>query len=748
MASLIRNLSPLPSPLPWRAVHFVGAGGVGMAGLAHILADWGVAVTGTDAVDSPMLASLAARGLDMRAPHGRTVPADADLVVYSNAVPGDNPERQDAASKGIPTCLRGEFLARLAAYFPAVVAVAGSHGKTTTAAMLAHILRHCGADPGFLVGGSLPGWPRAAGAGARTVLVTEVDESDGTQALMRSTLAVVVNVEDDHCWSLGGIEALEQCFRTFADRAEELLAWDSPAIRRLFADHPAPVFLGEDDLPVEISVPGRHNRINASLAVAAAVRLGVDRDAALAALRCFPGVDRRLSVRYRSAAGAAVMVEDYAHHPTELRAALSALRESYPGHRLEVVFQPHRFERVLRYSAEFAACLGTADRVVVCRPFAAWREDASLADPADIVRRIPPAVPARYAEESLPELARELAKSPGPAPRAIAVVGAGDIHELIAPLRRELVDAELAAILAESPPLPLSRVPWSALTTLGIGQGRPLLAEPRDEAELRAALAFARERGLEVFPLGWGSNLVGTDEEQPVLALRLAGEFARWEVAGDRVRAGAGVSLGNLARGLAALGRCPEGLLPLAWIPATVGGAARMNAGAEGCEFAGLVAELRGLRLPDGAGFARQAAEVAWAYRDSDLRGLLVTEVRMNLPPPGVAAEQQERLAEFGRRRAARQPRGRSAGCGFRNPPGDSAGRLLDACGAKGMRVGGAEVSAEHANFFLAGPETREVDFVDLLHLARQRVAQRHGKTLDLEVHLLGEAARGKLGTG
>ncbi|MDX9981533.1 MAG: FAD-binding protein [Lentisphaeria bacterium] len=742
------NLTDQASRLPWRAVHFVGAGGVGMAGLAHILADWGVTVTGTDAAESAMLASLAARGLDVRVPHGGRVPEGTELVVYSNAVPAGNAERLDAAAKGIPSCLRGEFLARLAAYFSTVVSVAGSHGKTTTAAMLAHILRHCGADPGFLVGGSLPGWPRAAAAGGRRVLVTEVDESDGTQALMRSRIAVVLNVEDDHCWSLGGIEALEQCFRTFAGRADQVLAWESPATRRLFADHPAAVFLGEDDLPAELSVPGRHNRINGALALAAAVRLGVDRAAALAALRGFPGVDRRLSVRHRSASGHTVLVEDYAHHPTELRAALAALRESYPGHSLQVVFQPHRFERVLRYGAEFGALLATADRVVVYRPFAAWREDAGLADPAAIVRGIPPSVPARYATESLAELAGEVVSSLGAEPSVVAVIGAGDIHGLVALLRRELVSRELDALAAVSGAPPLARVAWADLTTLGVGAGRPLLAEPRDEAEARAVLAFARERGLAVLPLGRGSNLVGTDEEQPVLALRLAGEFARWEMVGDRVRAGAGVSLGSLARGLAAQGRCPEALLALAWIPATVGGAARMNAGAEGCDFAGLVSRLRGLRLADGTAVERRASAVAWSYRDSDLEGLLVTEVWIDLPPAGDAAGQQERLAEFGRRRAARQPRGRSAGCVFRNPPGDSAGRLLDACGAKGMRAGGAEVSAVHANFFLAGPDTREADFVALLHTARQRVAREHGIVLDFEVRLLGEAAREKLGLG
>ncbi len=731
-------------PLPWRSVHFVGAGGVGMAGLAHILADWGVTVTGTDAADSAMLASLAARGLDVRVPHGQTVPATADLVVYSNAVPADNPERLDAAAKGIPACLRGEFLARLACHFPTVVSVAGSHGKTTTTAMLAHILRVAGRDPGYLVGGNLPGWPRNASAGAGEILVTEVDESDGTQALMRSSCAVVLNVEDDHCWSVGGVEALERCFQTLAERADQVLAWDSPATRRLFAAHPAALFSGDADLPLDLPIPGRHNRIDAALAIATASRLGVDPAAAQAALHSFPGVDRRLSVRYRSASGETVVVEDYAHHPTELHAAIAALREGYPRHRLLVVFQPHRFERVLRYTAQFADELSAADQAVVYRPFAAWREDADLADPAEIARRIA-GTPARYATEPLTELAQRLAAAVA-GPTVVAIVGAGDIHGLVAPLRRELLDRELDGMLAEAAGFPLRRLAWAELTTLGVGRGRPLLAEPRTEAELLAALAFAHGHGLTPLSLGRGSNLVGTDEELPVLALRLAGDFASWRTEGDQLRVGAAMPLGRLARELVAQGGCPEALLPLAWIPATAGGAVRMNAGAEGCDTSQLVLRLRGVRLADGTIVERNASDVAWAYRESDLHDLLVTEVWFALPSLTDTAAQQERLAGFGERRAARQPVGRSAGCVFRNPAGDSAGRLVDTCGGKGMRIGGATVSDRHANIFLAEAGTREADFVALVRAVRQLVAQRTGVALACEVQFLGPTARETLG--
>jgi UDP-N-acetylmuramate--alanine ligase len=725
--------------LPWRHIHFVGVGGVGMAGLAHIVADRGVVVTGTDAVGSVMLDTLLDRGLAVSFPHGTTVPAGTDLVVYSNAVPETNLERRDTEAKGIPTCLRGEFLARLATHFSTVVSVAGSHGKTTTSAMLAHILKETGLNPGFLVGAAIPGWPRSAGSGDGRILVTEVDESDGTQALMRSAYAVVVNVEDDHCWSVGGVEALEDCFRTFARRADHVVSWHSPATQRLFGEHPDTQLLSAGDLPEELPMPGLHNRIDAALAMAVAVRLGVARGEALAALKTFPGVDRRLSLRYESRDGRTVLVEDYAHHPTELGATLAALREGYPDHELHVVFQPHRFERVLRFAAQFAAELEQADRVVVYRPFAAWRQDDDLADPAEIARQIR-RTPARYATEQLDELAH--ASCAALAERTVLVViGAGDIHGLIAPLRERLLERETQRILAGARALscPISReATWGELTTLGVGTARPVLAEPRDEDELREALSLAREQRLPILPVGHGSNLVGTDEALPVLALRLAGRFAEWQVDGGTVRVGAGVPLGRLARELAADGRCPAALLALAWIPATIGGATRMNAGAEGFDMAGLVTEVRGVSLFDGMVVVRSADEIHWQYRETDLDGLFITEISFELPTVGDADEQQARLAEYGTKRRERQPTGRSAGCIFRNPPGDSAGRLLDACGCKGMRVGGAEVSQRHANIFTAAPGTREADLLKLVRQARQRVRDQTGISLELEVQVLG----------
>lgn len=413
---------------PWKHVHCVGIGGVGMTGLALVLDDLGVRVTGSDAAESANTARLRQRGLTVAIGHRDTCPDAPDPVVHSAAVDDANPELRWAVARGIRTVRRGAFLAELATRWPATVTVAGSHGKTTVTAMLVHILLAAGRRPGYLVGGAPGGGEAPAAAGDGNLLITEVDESDGTQALIDSSIAVVTNVEDDHCWSVGGVDALDRCFRQYAARARQLLTIDSPRTRALFADHPDVSFLDADAEAATLnSIPalaGRHNRINAALAMAAAVRLGEATPAARAAMNAFRGVDRRLSTRYRGPG--VTVVEDYAHHPTELDAVLDAVRERHRG-RLVTVFQPHRHERVARYAGRFAEALARADRVWVTPTFGAWVADSDRADVRTIVDAAGTAadlVDGRW-QEIAATVAEECLNGD-----LVLVIGAGTISEL------------------------------------------------------------------------------------------------------------------------------------------------------------------------------------------------------------------------------------------------------------------------------------------------------------------------------
>ena len=357
-------------------IHFIGAGGVGVSGLAHLALDAGCAVSASDIADSAMLETLRARGVDCFIGHRDALPDGTRTVVFSSAVPESDAERRYAAMNGIRQVRRGDFLSELAEGFECRIAVSGSHGKTTTTAMVAHILRMCGIDAGYMVGGIVNGWRRAAFRGDGGYFVSEVDESDGSQAGFPADIALVMNIEDDHCWSVGGIESLERSFVQLCRGANHILCWESNVTRRVFGGNKAAVFISQPlDLPELI---GWHNKLNGAMAVAAAELCGVPRKNAMDALRSFPGVSRRLSVR--ATLDGRVLIEDYAHHPTELKATIDALKERYPEHFLMILFQPHRNERVQRYGRQFGKLLSRADWIGLMDAFGAWRTDGQFCD--------------------------------------------------------------------------------------------------------------------------------------------------------------------------------------------------------------------------------------------------------------------------------------------------------------------------------------------------------------------------------
>ena len=254
---------------------------------------------------------------------------------------------------------------------------------------------------------------------------------------MAPSLAIILNIEDDHSWSLGGQAALEQCFRRLAERADGVLAWRDAGASRVLAGLSSVSWLSDGDIPenLHLRVPGLHNRRNAAIALAAAERFGVPARVALDALRDFAGVSRRLSLRWRNEDGSKLVYEDYAHHPTELEACLQALRERHPDHRLIAFFQPHRQERVRRYAGRFAELLARhADHAYIMPTFAAWLADADAASgPEAIVQAMERIRPGSGETRDLdvPALAGELRRElSGAEPTLAVIIGAGDIGKL------------------------------------------------------------------------------------------------------------------------------------------------------------------------------------------------------------------------------------------------------------------------------------------------------------------------------
>ncbi|MGE5282078.1 MAG: UDP-N-acetylmuramate--L-alanine ligase [Chloroflexota bacterium] len=340
-----------------RRLHFIGIGGAGMSGLALVCAELGATVTGSDRSDSSYMERLRAAGLEPVVGHdAANLPEGAEVVV-STAIAADNPELALARERGVEPIHRGVLLAALCAE-KRLIAVAGTHGKTTTTAMLVWALRRLGADPTFFVGGEVPGLGPGgaaanAGWGPGEWVVAEADESDGSFLELQPEIAVITNVEMDHHSRWGSETELRAAFEEFAARAD--------AVAR-----PAD-FEGEP----ELAVPGEHNLLNARAAIAAAALAGFDPESASGALADFPGVHRRLELK-GECAGARVY-DDYAHHPTEVRAALSALRELAPA-RLFAVFQPHLYSRTKAFAEQFGAALTLADEVAVLDVYPAREE--------------------------------------------------------------------------------------------------------------------------------------------------------------------------------------------------------------------------------------------------------------------------------------------------------------------------------------------------------------------------------------
>ena len=354
-----------------RRLHFVGIGGAGMSGLALIAAGLGATVTGSDRAPSSYTERLREHGIEPMFGHAAAnVPAGAE-VVYSTAIPAANPERAVAVGE----LHRADLLAQIAA-LRRCVAVTGTHGKTTTSAMIVHALRGAGLDPSYVVGGELRTTASNAGWGTGEWIVVEADESDRSLLRLWPEIAVLTNAELDHHSTYGSRLDLEDTFREFMARAgERAVVWDRPALRALCPpsavayDAPAPTLgpagshFSWRGIDVAVGVPGAHNAVNAAGALTACALAGADPAAAAAALADFRGARRRLERLGATAAGAEIY-DDYAHHPTEVAAAIAAARTLAPR-RLMAVFQPHLYSRTRALARGFGAALAAADVVVV-----------------------------------------------------------------------------------------------------------------------------------------------------------------------------------------------------------------------------------------------------------------------------------------------------------------------------------------------------------------------------------------------
>ncbi|PWB96567.1 UDP-N-acetylmuramate--L-alanine ligase [Homoserinimonas hongtaonis] len=450
--------SDFSNPVPERLsqVHFVGIGGAGMSGIASMFVDAGIVVTGSDSRDGATVEALRARGVAVAIGHSAANIAEPDALVVTGAIAEDNPEYVEARRRGIPTIHRAQALAWLTSS-ARLVAVAGAHGKTTSTAMLVTALRQLGADPSFVNGGVIRDLGVSAARGAGELFVVEADESDGSFLLYDTAVALITNVDPDHLDHYGARQAFSDAFVEFASKAREFVAIssDDPGAVEIAAHlrdsrvitfgmaPTADVRLHAIDAGAIVSfslswrgeefagalkVAGVHNAVNAAGAFAVLVGLGFEPQASLDALATFGGAERRFE--FRGEVDGVRVFDDFAHHPTEVEAALSGARGVVGTGRVIPLFQPHLFTRTQDMAQEFADTLERlADYTIVLPIYGARQDPIPGVTGAMITERFSDPSKGRYIEDwqAAAEYAAEISR-PGD---ILVPMGGGDVHLII-----------------------------------------------------------------------------------------------------------------------------------------------------------------------------------------------------------------------------------------------------------------------------------------------------------------------------
>lgn len=751
------------------SVHCAGVAGMGVGPLAIYLAQRGFRVSGEDdTMVGPMRVQLERAGVVIT--RAGEIPEGCQLVACSSAIAATHPVMVAAKARGIPVVKRGELLAE-ATRDRKLIAVCGSHGKTTTTAMLISVFRNTGFPAGYVLGGLFADDSISPGsAGTNDWVVAEIDESDGTISKFSPEVTLAVNLDWDHPDHYRTAADLEDAFRALFGRTKRAVIINAACgishRATVQLPRPATTFGRTGDYSGEVSaaIPGgtelvlggrfpfaaatvralgEFNALNAIAALATAQVIGVGGISGQS-LADYPGVRRRQAVLH--AGGGLTVIEDYAHHPAEIRALLGSLH-ARDDSRLVVVFQPHRYSRTAQFKTGFATALALADAVYLLDVYGAGEAPIVGGTTADLYAELKHAHPSmplfhQAGDDAAAFAALSVERRNGD---LVAFVGAGDIdvmaRDWLAKIGAERWDTHAAALSAvvSSATAVKREEPLARKTTIGLGGAARIYAEPASTADLQALVKSARARGLPLIVLGRGSNLVVPDEGVDGLVVSL--RQPAWEIfeprADGRVWAGAGLRLKNLC-GLAA----KSGLVGfefLEGIPGNLGGALRMNAGAMGGWMFDVVEEVSLMTL-DGEVRTLKKSEMHVDYRHcAELHEAIALGALLKPASQSEAATIAKQIEAYKEKRQKSQPREPSAGCIFKNPPNDSAGRLIDASGLKGERVGDAEVSAVHANFIVNRGHATANDVIELVRRVRARVEQAQGVKLEPEVLLYGK---------
>jgi UDP-N-acetylenolpyruvoylglucosamine reductase len=724
-----------------KKVLLLGAGGMGMAPLAFYLKGAGVRVEAfDDHFREPLRSQMEKAGIViLDEPEPIVLP---ECVIHSSAINQSHEMVKKWEKLGIPVYRRGTFIAQLFAR-KKVIAVVGSHGKSSVAGRLAWVLKNLNFPASFLIGAQFVNGSMMPGEFHKSPwVVLEVDESDGTIDEFSPTITVSLNCDWDHVDQYQNKESFRATLNALFSRTKQCIVCPNKEPLLTMAKKVNPGRL----IPFSpVDIDHNFNQSNASAVKAVITFLGIS-DSGLD-LENFPGLDRRQTILFND--GSRCVVEDYAHHPTEVHSFLDFRRKMEGSKSMKVVFQPHRYSRTKRLAQGFAEELAIADQLFLLPTYSAYEKF----DESGTVETLTGYLPPRLREstriyEDFGDLRRSLRREDNPRNSdQVLFVGAGDISVWARAFSAWECSGEdkylafgrfLNGRLCSSTSF-TDFHPIGSMTTMGVGGDARWYAEPANIEDLKSLVEACKLFELPRAVMGRGSNLIIPDDGFGGLVLRLRGKF--WSTIELRnentLIVGAGAKLKDICKL-----SCEKGLKGfefLEGIPGTLGGALRMNAGAMGWEMFDLV-EWVSFLLPDGKiqKILGSELEVGYRYCKEAYEGIAL---RAKLKAEGKAKHQEIRnvIDKLASARRKTQPREASSGCIFRNPSDKSAGWLIDQCGLKGERVGNAGISNLHANFILNHGDATAGEVIELIQTVRDRVKKSHGLSLEPEVNLLGQ---------
>lgn len=760
--------------------HIIGIGGTGMSAIAVVLHEMGYDVQGSDQNDSPAIKRLRDLGIRVTVGHDAANLDGADVVLYSSAVHPDNPEFAAAQLRGLPAFKRSQFLTALLDGRK-TVAVAGTHGKTTTTSMLAWMMSALNLAPGFIIGSTPKNLGTNAAAGKSDLFIIEADEYDRMFHGLRPDIAILTRIEADHpdCfptvadYNSAFIEFFNGCkpgaiiLSNSADRAQPaLLAASSNQLKiktygtELTDDYRMADFTLLENgcnafrfivtetgqsVQVNMNIHGRHNCYNACAALAALHENGIDIEAAAQKLSEFSGIARRFEIIAESVN--TIVIDDYAHHPTEIRATIRAARDAFPERKIWTLWQPHTYSRTKELLNEFVTAFSESDWIVVTNIYAAREKETDFGF-ADLKKALRKEVPnAIFAETN--ERAVELLTIGVQSGDVILTCSAGDANK-IGP---EVLKRQEAIVhnrdKASEIPAPEFERNIAVYANAHVGGPADELYVVKTTGELHRLIEDAQHNRIPVKVVGGLTNTLFDDAgfRGRLIINQSRDILIRWQTVnpesnkqGAEITVDAGLPLHDLVRATVAFN-----LTGLEWatrIPGSVGGAVYGNAGAYGSEIKNSLIRIDYLN-ENGYLDEMTVDELELAYRSSIFKsgmkkGVIIRAVfRLE---QGNVDEIEAKYNEIWEKREKFNFKNQgSLGSVFRNPTGDYSGRLITECGLRSATVGGAMVTDFHGNIFVTNPGATANDFKQLVQKAHDAVLEKFGIDLRTEIEFVPE---------